>query len=236
MRASTAGSPLRGAVPASGCDRTTSPVRDTRSSGLAPMSPSTEYTKLDGNDPRKRASTPTTSICSLISTHELAGEHHLVERAGEDPIACRGDRVLPFRRRAARRDAHIGGPTRAWRGSRRLDRRCGCADRTDRRDPPRAVGSAAHDERGHDDLTGLRGEKGSAPNATGPQPGSPTSSSERIAASTSGASSSERRAATPRPARPAPCCSKRKPSAPATARRSTSASSLTVRAIIAECP
>ena len=39
MRASTTGSPLRGAVPASGCDRTTSPDRETSSSGLAPIEP-----------------------------------------------------------------------------------------------------------------------------------------------------------------------------------------------------
>ena len=57
-----------------------------------------------------------------------------------------------------------------------------------------------------------------------------------MAASASAASRRGSRAATPRPARPAPCSSNRKPSAPATASRSMSASSRTVRAIIGRVP
>jgi hypothetical protein len=40
--ASVVGSPVRDAVPASGCDRTTSPWRATSSSGDAPTNPSNE--------------------------------------------------------------------------------------------------------------------------------------------------------------------------------------------------
>ena len=42
------GSPLRGMVPASGCDRTAAPNRDTSSSGLAPTNPSAEKAMHDG--------------------------------------------------------------------------------------------------------------------------------------------------------------------------------------------
>ena len=98
-RASVLGSPLRGAVPAMGWARTRSPARATRSSGVAPTKPSTEKRWLAGYERRSWPSTAPAAERSVGPHLDSPGQHHLPGVAVLDAAGGFGHRAAPLRRR-----------------------------------------------------------------------------------------------------------------------------------------
>ena len=158
------------AVPAIGCERTMSPARDTSSSGLAPTNPSTLYRWQPGYVVRRRSSTVARSnATSAVTTTSRASATLRNDPSAIAFVACStsshhdsGDRLGS----TVNRD----GDSRRNRGRFPAPIASSSADHGV---PAGAVVGSTEHLRGHDHLGGCVGSNGSAPNATGPQPGKP---------------------------------------------------------------
>ena len=232
-RWSSVGSPLRGAVPAIGWERTTSPARDTSSSGLAPD----EAVDRHERGSRGTGAAGGARIASVSNGRsavdvELAGQHDLAQLGAVDQhlggVARRGRTTRRVERRADR-DAAGRGRVDSRRDRRRPARRptavaaaaapgragvgLGRVGVAHRGDPAGAVLGPADDQLGHQQLAPAPGRTAGRRTATGPEPGRPTSSSASIAASAAATApappaarvaGAASRPAAPRPGRPAP--------------------------------
>ena len=219
--ASCAGSPVRGAVPASGCDGTVRPVdrdeqlrRGAEEARRWRTGSSTRTTPSAGA--ARRGGRSAGSACTAISRAITA----LTSRPSRTAVACRLDRV----------EVVLDGRHRLDRGTSRPPAAAasgGAAPRRRRRSPstqrPAVGASCRRRPPGTTTSPGSPGSNGTQPRAIGPRPQPGRAGSRRRGRSTpahAGASSTATRAATPRPANPTPSRTNRKPSPRAMSLRS----------------
>ena len=234
------GSPVRGAVPASGWERTTSPWRATSSSGRgADEAVDRVAVARLPNEARSRSRTACTSSGAVGGRPRTSRAiTTFVSRPAADCVAAGrdGGEVASRRRRRARtREA-------ARRGDRRRAAEVGVPRSAS---APSIVvihavpsGVLADHDRGDDQLGPARRAGTAAPRA--PPARSRAARPRRRARSRPARSGdvgrAARGAATPRPARPTPSRTNRKPSPRATPLRSTSRPSGRVTALTRSCP
>ena len=202
LRWSASGSPVRGVVPAIGWARTMSPTRETSSSGLAPTKPSTAKHNAAGWRRRRRSrrdaasSGTSVSICSSRASTTLVSSPARMRCVAAATESVQSSALTTLRTRTS---WGAGTPSVSTASAVAGPSPCAATVLTHRVPSAERPNTTAGTTR----VAAARRSNGSAPKATGPDPGVRTSSSVGIDRSTSvtrpmwsvhGAGSSMRRA------------------------------------------